>query len=237
MRLETICNVIKSKEINNGYHFVYNDTVYDDRFAVVRSVLENVDSAIDLGCVGYIPNIEISLQQGTYLHEILTKNCKKVLGVDIEKDGIEYMKGLGYNNIIAADIFKDSELIKNDFKNGGVDLIVLGEILHEVDNPIAFLSNIKKIYSGFIKQMLITVPNIYRYANIINGLKGIDVNHTENRCWFSPYTLCKTVFLAGMTPREIFLAGKLKGKKGALIKLIARNNICCEHIVLLCDMI
>lgn len=222
---------LKSERVHNGFSFEYNDQIYNSRFDVINKIIWEGGNVIDLGCVGYIPNISKAIENNVYLHAILTDKCGNVLGVDIDSDGINYVKDLGYNNVIKADIIRDSDTIKGWFGDEKVDFMVMGEMLHEIDDPIGFLSQIRQNYTGFIRQIVITVPNIYRYSNIINGLSGKDINHTENRCWFSPYTLCKTIACSGIRPKEIYLAGRLKGKKGFLLGLF-KKNICAEHIVL-----
>ena len=231
MKVNIPIEYLASNEIHNGFVLQYEDEIYENRYIVLDKLLSENNKVIDLGCVGYIPNIKDSINNGIYLHDILTKKCSDVLGVDIDLDGVKYVHSLGFSNVICADIIDDSINIKKHFDEcGGVDFMILGEILHEVDDSISFLKGIKREYNGFAKKIILTVPNIYRFTNIINALKGKDVNHTENRCWFSPYTICKTFAQAGIQPDELFLAGKTYGKRVFFLKFF-KHNICAEHIV------
>lgn len=230
MKINIPMEYLSSKAVHNGYVFKYDDQIFRDRFVVLDKLLTDKDRVIDLGCVGYIPNIKSSINCGTYLHDILTKKCNDVLGVDINTNGVEFVRKLGFTNVVCADIISDASTIKKHFMNSGVDFMILGEMLHEVDNPIQFLSDIHKEYEGCVRKIIITVPNIYRLTNIVNAVGGKDVNHTENRYWFSPYTICKSLAQAGIQPTELYLAGKTFGKRGLLLSLF-KHNICAEHII------
>lgn len=212
MKIEIPKKYLESIEVHNGYNFLYSDKIYEDRIELIRSICKHAENVIDLGCVGYIPNIVSSIEKDIWVHKILSDQCKKVLGVDISEEGVEFCHQIGFNNVIKADIISDAKQIKDEFVLGGlegkVDFIVVGEMLHEVDDPVGLLKNIRNQYHGFAKNILITVPNIYRFQNVINALLGRDINHTENRFWFSPYTLCKVLNSAGIIPKEVYLAGK-----------------------------
>ena len=239
MKIEIPIEYLNSIEVHNGYKFSYSDKIYKNRIELIRRICQNAENVIDLGCVGYIPNIISSIEKDIWVHKILSDQCKKVLGVDISQEGVDFCHKIGFNNVIKADIISDVERIKHEFtlenQEEKVDLIVIGEMLHEVDDPVGLLKNIRNLYHGFARNILITVPNIYRFQNVINALLGRDINHTENRFWFSPYTLCRVLNSAGIKPKEIYLAGKSMGKKGMLLNLF-KNNICAENIVLIGEL-
>ncbi len=238
MKVEIPKKYLDSIEIHNGYNFLYRDKIYENRIELIQNICKDYENVIDLGCVGYIPQISSSIEKNNWLHKVLTDQCKNVLGIDISQEGVDFCHKIGFKNILKADIVSDAKQIKHEFALIGeekVDLIVIGEMLHEVDDPVGLLKNIRNQYHGFAKSILITVPNIYRFQNVKNALLGMDTNHTENRFWFSPYTLCRMVNSAGIIPKEIYLAGKHIGKKGMLLKLF-KNNICAENIILMGDL-
>ena len=192
---------------------------------------------MDVGAVGYLPQIEYALKKDEWLHKIVNDLSSDSLGVDINSEGIEYCRRLGYDNIICANIEMNSERIMEGLGYKHIDYILFGEMLHEVDNPVGVLSNVRRGFKGHADRIIITVPSIYCVNNIIHALRGVDRNHTESRFWFSTYTLCRMVFAAGYIPKKIYLARKIKGRKLKIINRLYRKNIFSDHIVLVADLI
>lgn len=238
MRINIPEEFLNSKSVDNGFCFKYDGDIYSNRFDVIIKILSECKTArcIDVGAVGYIPNIKKSIEKGEWLHKIIQENSEELIGVDINKEGISYCEALGYENILYANIEKDVEEILNAFNDNPIDYIFFGEMLHEVDDPIGMLSRIHTRYKNYVKSIVITVPSIYRIQNILYALRGIDKNHTENRFWYSPYSLCKMVSMAGYSVKDIYLSGKISGRFLKYLNFIFKNNICSEHIILKADL-
>ena len=231
---------LTGKQVSNGYNMKITpikEDFYVNRITAIKDLLNKIDGGgniIHLGSVGYVPNIKKDIDNNKWMHKVLTDHCNEVLGIDINKDGIEYCKTLGYGNMIYADMLDQSNLVINHMKKISLekfDYIVAGELLHEIDSPVTFLKQININYSDYVKRIIITVPNLYRFLNFKNSLKGIDGNHTENRYWYSPYTLCKTIAMAGMVPREIYFSGRSK-----LLSMFFPHNISSDEIIVIADL-
>ncbi|HXB05998.1 MAG TPA: hypothetical protein VNW04_02750, partial [Puia sp.] len=72
-----------------------------------------------------------------FLHDILGQSAALLVGVDVDREGIEKMTRLGYKDIFYAD------LESWDYE-GKFDVIVLGEIIEHIDNCGDFLLSVKK---------------------------------------------------------------------------------------------
>ena len=151
---------------------------------------------IHFGCVDHLPLIEQKIKNNCWLHERLSNSAEICLGVDINCEGIEYLrKELHYKNVICADVISNSISEINAMQ---WDYVVMGEIIEHVDNPVAFLEEFAKRYSSNVDRVLITVPNAFSIINFKNGLNHKECINTDHRYWFTPYTLGKVVTRAGL---------------------------------------
>jgi hypothetical protein len=152
---------------------------------------------VHVGCLDHLPLIEKKIRSGTWLHKLLDEVAKKQVGIDINKEGIEKVKKtLGYENIFFEDILSDEppgEFISQE----NWDLMILGEILEHVNNPVEFLIKLRLKYAVYVREILISVPNAFALENFLYALRHIECINTDHRSWFSIYTLTKNLTLAG----------------------------------------
>lgn len=163
---------------------------------------------IHVGCVDHVELIEEKINQGTYLHKRLSESCEKCIGIDINKKGIELLKErYQFENVYDADLMEEPiEVIVNE----KWDLILLGEILEHVDNPVLFLSKIREHYSGIIDEIVITVPNVLNNYLIKNmRKKQLESINSDHMYWFSPYTILRVMHKAGIRPLTLGFAGRI----------------------------
>jgi hypothetical protein len=159
---------------------------------------------IHMGCVDHLPLIEKKIAQNKWLHKRLADCANRCLGIDNNAEGINYLnKKLGYTDVLLYDIM--DEKIPDEIKGQYWDFMVMGEIIEHLDNPVEFLKNIKVKYSKYIDSILISVPNSFRYGNIVNTFKNREVINSDHRYWFTPYTLGKIVIMSGMFVEDYFL--------------------------------
>ncbi len=123
----------------------------------------------------------------------------KQFGIDNNKEGIVFMQeSLNYNNVDYEDILEGD--IHPAIQCEQWDSMIMGEILEHIDNPVHFLSQIRKRYKPFVKELVITVPNALAISNTVNALKNTERINSDHRYWFSPYTLHKILDIAGFEP-------------------------------------
>ena len=156
-------------------------------------------SVLHLGCCDHINLIDKKITDGTWLHSLLSKNAKECYGVDINKEAVEYLCSKGYRNIYCADITKE---IPPELNGVHFDIIILGEILEHINDPIAFLATLHKTFV-FDHQLIITVPNAFFLENFKNILGHFERINSDHRYWFTPYTIAKICFEAGYWPDSL----------------------------------
>jgi hypothetical protein len=159
---------------------------------------------IHVGCVDHMELIAARKKQGLWMHDLLMQNSKRCLGIDINKEGIDYLK----NTLKIGDVFYNdlgSDNLCNEILNADWDYIVLGEIVEHLDNPTSFLDKIRTHYGHKIKNIVITVPNAFKLKNFKNSLKNFEEINSDHRFWFTPYTISKILIKAGYKVDEILM--------------------------------
>lgn len=164
------------------------------RIPEIESIVKD-KSIIHVGCVDHLPLIEEKRQNGNWLHERLDKICSKCIGVDINQEGLDYMKKIGFNNVFNLNIIENE--VPDYIKSKHWDYMLLGELLEHVDNPVEFLSSIKTKYQEHVDGLIITVPNAFRLLNFIGLKKHQEYINSDHRYWFTPYTLSKIAVCSG----------------------------------------
>ncbi len=189
---------------------------------------------VHVGACDHLPIIQSKINDNKWLHKRLMDACEKVIGVDIDQRAVEFCNELGYDNIKKLDFIADSYEIRqwmSKESNTNFDLILMGEILEHLNNPVDFLMNIKKEYLNFASEVIVTVPNVYcyKYSNFAkNGIECINTDHKYN---FSPFTLSKVLLNAGMEPINIIFADFPSKKRSWLMRnkqqLYIANTLIC----------
>lgn len=184
---------------------------------VIADIIRN-RSVLHIGCTDHIPLIREKIESGKWLHKIITENSARCLGVDIDRQSVEYVRTeIGFSNVVAGDVTKDE--IKEIYESSW-DYVVFGEIIEHLDNPVGFLRDFRERYGNLVKQFIITVPNVFTAVNYRNMYKYREEINSDHRFWFSPYTILRILIAAGYNPQAITYAGM--GPLG-IRKLITRK--------------
>ncbi|MDF1573643.1 MAG: hypothetical protein P1P86_00425 [Bacteroidales bacterium] len=155
---------------------------------------------IHLGCVDHLPLVDQKMASNTWLHKLLDEKADRCLGIDINAEGINYMKKIGFEDCLAHDMIADkASPVILDQK---WDFLILGELMEHIDNPVQFLSQISLKYGHVIDKVLITVPNGFRWVNIKKVFRNKEVINSDHRFWYTPYTLAKVCTQAGLKVEE-----------------------------------
>jgi SAM-dependent methyltransferase len=115
------------------------------------------------------------------LHDLLGESAKKLVGVDVDKNGIEEMVRLGYKDVYFGDLEHWNYPEK-------FDLIILGEIIEHVDNCGAFLQSVTKFCKPST-EVIFTTPNNYYFLFWLYTLFGKESIHPDHNYLFSFYSL------------------------------------------------
>ena len=132
------------------------------------------------GCVD-ADLLEERKESQLFLHDILGQSAASLVGVDVDKAGIEKMTQQGYRDVYYAD------LESWDFQ-GKFDVIVLGEIIEHIDNCGDFLLSVKK-FCRPDTQVIFTTPNNYYFLFWLYTLFGKESIHPDHNYLFSFHSI------------------------------------------------
>jgi hypothetical protein len=121
--------------------------------------------------------LEESKAARRFLHDILGETAGKLVGVDVDQEGIERMQQLGYKDVYFADM--ETWDYPEKF-----DVIVLGEIIEHIDNCGDFLRSVRK-FCGPQTQVIFTTPNNYYFLFWLYTLAGWESINPDHNYLFS----------------------------------------------------
>ncbi len=170
------------------------------RESAITAIIRNTD-VIHIGCSDHLQIIKDKIKNNIWLHKLISENSKNCIGIDIDKESIEFIKKeLGYNNVFYGNILTD------EFKNiseSKWDYVVFGEIVEHLDDPVYFLKVFKAKYGENVSRFIITVPTVYNKRQFTNMMNYREVINSDHRFWFTPYTISKVLVSAGYNPDKI----------------------------------
>jgi hypothetical protein len=158
-------------------------------------------SVIHIGCSDHQQIINEKIKNNAWLHKLITDNAEKCIGIDIDRESIEFIKNeLDYKNVYYGDITSD---VIDIIKVNNWDYVVFGEIIEHLDNPVDFLKVFKENYGENVNRFIITVPNIYNRHQFRHMLNYKEIINSDHRFWFTPYTISKVLVSSGYKPDKI----------------------------------
>ena len=126
---------------------------------------------LDIGC---LDETALDKQNTTeWLHRRIGALATQVTGVDLS----EHLPAEG---LVTG---PNSRIIKGDGTNPDVapeivDIIVAGEFIEHIENPLQFLSRMGRSYPG--REMIISTPNGVSFANALLGTIGREAQHRDH---------------------------------------------------------
>lgn len=126
-------------------------------------------------------------RKNSLLHQRLQMVCKNLVGIDIDKAAIAYLKrNFGINNIFYGDVCKN--IYELDLSKHKFDYIVFADVIEHLENPGIALENLKNLMSGGTK-LIVTTPNVFSYQNLKTYLSGRELVHPDHVYWPSYKTM------------------------------------------------
>jgi 2-polyprenyl-3-methyl-5-hydroxy-6-metoxy-1,4-benzoquinol methylase len=152
-------------------------------------------NVLDLGCVEH--EAAIADKTGWWLHGLIKKRAKKLLGVDYDAEAVALLNKQGYNIII--------DNVETMNLNEHFDVIVAGELLEHLTNHRAFLASVRRHLTDdglFIASM----PNANSLNYFLQTLVfGHEVDAWDHSVFFTPVTLSVMLKKCGFQVLQIWL--------------------------------
>ncbi|MCK5538428.1 MAG: hypothetical protein KAI79_16495, partial [Bacteroidales bacterium] len=162
-----------------------SNILYRDDYLLKITENKNI---LHLGFLDHLPLIDEKIKKGSWLHKKLMDNSDICYGIDINKEGIEYIQNkYNYDHLYAMNIITD--VIPEEILNTKFDYLLIPDVIEHIGNPVEFLQSIKERFEDNVNKVILTTPNGFRLNNFLNSFKNIEVINTDHRFWFTPFTL------------------------------------------------
>jgi len=202
-RFSNIIAYLKGEKFSSGLQVSFPKSPYVDRFTALENICRG-KRVIHLGFADHKELIETKIKNNVWLHARLMKVASVCYGFDINCEAVDFVKNnFRIDNIFCVDILNED--LPTQIKKEKIDLVVIPEVLEHIDNPVAFLMNLKSKLSSIVNEVVITVPNAFRISNFQFAKSNIEAVNSDHRYWFTPYTLLKVLVRSGYEPLDIIL--------------------------------
>jgi SAM-dependent methyltransferase len=170
-------------------------------------------SVLDVGC--YDETALMKRDTEHWLHGRIGAVARKVIGVD---NSVAIPDGGLVTGPHSRIIRGDGVNPQFDSVDSDVDIIVAGEFIEHIDQPIEFFRNMKARFPG--REFVISTPNGSTFANTILGAARREVQHPDHIHVFSYKilnTLCMRASLEDwkIIPYRFFAAEMILQSRGA----------------------
>ena len=173
---------------------------------------------VHVGFADHLDLIPKRRQDGTWLHDIIGSSATQLIGLDVNEKAVNYLTSQGVENLFCCDVFgTEVEAIATQYSS---DVILLPDVIEHLPDPVAFVNRLSALFEG--ARLVVSVPNYLSYRSILSAaFTSAERINTDHRCWFSPYTLTKCLWLGGFNVTRLHAAplGAARSWKGALAAL------------------
>ena len=116
------------------------------------------------------------------LHQKLRGAGCDLVGLDIDKEGIEYLRRVhGIDDIRHGDL----ESLPEQFEPQSFDLVIAADVLEHLNNPGLFLSGVREVLRS-TGSLIVTVPNAFSLKKFLGvSLFRQERNHPDHVCFYS----------------------------------------------------
>lgn len=157
---------------------------------------------LHLGCVDSGLFCERFLSGGL-MHQKLAEVTAELWGIDIDAEGISFLQNQGFNNLVTGDVCNLDKI--PEFERTCFDVIVASEVIEHVVNPGLFLYAVKNLMIPDHTELVVTVPNAFRIATLIQLLRGVEFVHPDHNYWFSYHTAINLLKKCGFKIEEVYV--------------------------------
>lgn len=202
MKSSEFWDYIAGRKFSSDMSFSYNIKCSKTRVDMLAELCAG-KRILHVGCCDHLPLLQLKRERGLWLHEVLTAVGVDCLGVDIDSTAVdEVTRKTGMNNIIVGDV---TCVGLDRIDQGSWDIVVFGEIIEHIGNPVSFLRDFNDCYGEKVNYIVVTVPNARSLRSIANSLLGVERINTDHRFEFTPYTLMKVLYDAGYVTKDFVI--------------------------------
>ncbi len=152
---------------------------------------------VDAGVLG--PRFE----RGELMHQRLAAVTGDLWGMDVDSDGIDFLRGHGFDHLFTGDICTPEGWAQLDGRT--FDVILASEVVEHLMDVGAFLKNVQQAMRPDHTELIITVPNAFRLSTLMGLLRGEEFVHPDHNYWFSYVTATNLLRKSGLTLTDLYV--------------------------------
>lgn len=197
---------------NEMLEFFKNIRKIDCNHTHIEYIIENVENkrVLDIGIAEHDAQ---HIDSGQWKHRQINRAASYCVGIDILQNLVDYINNLeeGYNAICM-------DATSNEYIGEKFDVVVLGDVIEHVDNPVSLLQFVKRHLVDDGKVFVLT-PNPFCYNYFFQTLKkSTFIANFEHVNWITPSMMHELCLRTGFTMLEYRFFAKTSGLKKLLVK-------------------
>jgi len=202
-------------------HKINMSRVVSCRDAYLRELVTG-KKVVHLGCADS-PFTRVKFEKEELLHEKLFQSAAKLVGVDVDKEAIDFLRSVRPQwNLVSADIQESTIYgIADD-----CDIVLFPEVIEHLSNPGLFLDSLVKRMDKSAT-LVITTPNILSWRTMLRALGGKETLHQDHVLAFTPSTITQLLARHGFAVSDML--GYTKGWSPNLLRKLAAQPIRLVH--------
>jgi hypothetical protein len=175
-----------------------------------------------LGCTDWPNQIE-QISKKNLLHIKVLGVAKKVVGVDVDIDGLNHLQQLyADKNFICGDISTSSK-IQQELIDYHPDYLLIPDVLEHIENSRDFLVGIEKVLSKTGAVGVFTTPNAFALKTFIPVFFGLDFTHPDHCSIHNEFTIAHAMNDADLKIIKIsYLSRDISDRYGSLMQIITK---------------
>lgn len=163
-------------------------------------------NVLDLGCVDH-DLYKNKIVNDSWLHDKIKQISNSIIGVDILKENVEFLKTKGYK-IVHGNVENLNEVPEINGKS--FDIIIAGDLIEHLFNAGLFLESIKS-FCNSSTEIIITTPNCFSIKYISPYLfKNKEKVRKDHTCWYSKNTLIQLLKMKGFKTTGFYFSSNIK---------------------------
>lgn len=202
-----------------------------DRLAFIAGLCRD-RRVLDIGCLDETALIKRDTEH--WLHGRIAAVARQVIGIDnserLPPDGLATGPT---SRIFRGDGTDPAPALVDD---GAIDVIVAGEFIEHLENPLVFLRAMRRRFPG--RELIVSTPNGVAFANALLATIGREAQHQDHLLSSTYKTLNSLCLRAGFTGWEIipyrFYATEMlmqsRGAKKLVVRLVEKVVRAVERV-------